>query len=266
MNLRELLSAAVLGVIEGLTEFLPVSSTGHLIAAQDLMGIRGDKMDTFAIFIQIGAIAAVAWDRRESVLGPAPIAAKLRLWTLVVLAFLPAAVIGFLAHGTIKRLLFSSTVVAWSLIIGAVVILLFESLDRRPTVTAIDQLTPKQAFIVGLSQCVSMVPGVSRAAATILGGLGAGLSRPVATELSFLLAIPTIGGAVALDLMKSLHLLSGADVPAFAVGLVVSFAVALAVVRWLLSYVKSHDFRIFAAWRIVVGLLILAFGLGKGNL
>ena len=263
MNWTEIFYAVILGIVEGATEFLPVSSTGHLIITGDLLGLTGERIATFEIFIQLGAIIAVAWDRRNTIFhGDVAIP---RLSFLLTVAFLPAAVIGLLTHSYIKQYLFSSRVVAWALIVGAIVMVIIESMKLTPKREKLTDLTWKDALGIGFAQCLALFPGVSRAAATILGGLCLGLRRPLATEFSFLLAIPTIGAATVYDLLKSRDVLAVADVPFFSVGLIVSFFVALVVVRWLLAYVRTHDFRPFAVWRIVVGATILLLGIDAGT-
>lgn len=259
--------AVILGLVEGATEFLPVSSTGHLIAVGALIGFTGERANTFEVFIQIGAIFAVIWHYRMTLLqmvrnafrvGPAQ-----RLARSVLLAFLPAAVLGFLLIDVIKTYLFSPVVVAWALILGGVVMLWLEWLTPRTTTNALDEVRPSQAIWIGLAQCVSMVPGTSRAAATILGGYAAGLSRPAATEFSFLLAIPTILGAATLDLWQNRDLIGRADAPMFAVGVLVAFGSALLVIRGFLRFVERHSFVGFAWYRIGFGAVLLAL-LGFG--
>jgi undecaprenyl-diphosphatase len=263
-----LVVAVILGLVEGATEFLPVSSTGHLIAVGALLGYTGERASTFEVFIQIGAIFAVIWHYRATLFhmvrhvfrsGP-----DQRLAVNVVLAFLPAAVIGFLLIGFIKAHLFSTLVVAVALIVGGVVMLWLERLAPRTTTDTVEAVSPRQALWIGLAQCVAMIPGTSRAAATILGGYAAGLSRPAATEFSFLLAIPTILGAAALDLWQSRDLLGPADAPMFAVGTLVAFGSALLVIRGFLRFVERHTFTGFAWYRIAFGIVMLAlisFGL-----
>lgn len=254
--------AVILGLVEGATEFLPVSSTGHLIVVGELLGFTGERAGTFEVFIQIGAIFAVIWHYRSILLQMARNAFRAgpdrRLALNVLLSFLPAAVLGFLLIDVIKRHLFSPAVVAWALIAGGVVMLWVEWLTPRTTTNGLDEVRPRQAIWVGLAQCIAMVPGTSRAAATILGGYAAGLSRPAATEFSFLLAIPTILGAAVLDLWQSRDLIGRADVPMFGIGVLVAFVSALAVIRGFLRFVERHSFSGFAWYRIGFGSVLLA--------
>ncbi len=257
MILHSLVIAVILGLVEGITEFLPVSSTGHLIVAGALLRFTGERAATFEIVIQLGAIFAVLWHYRETLIGLirhflAPGRERMLVIRLVV-AFLPAAVIGVLLHSWIKSALFTPVVVATALIVGGIVMLLLEW--RRPVITAVTvhDISTRQAFAVGAAQVLAMIPGTSRAAATILGGYAFGLSRPAATEFSFLLAIPTIVGAATLDLVKSRHLLTMGDAPMYLIGLTVAFCSALLVIRGFLRFVERHSFVAFAWYRIVFG-------------
>ena len=266
MLFAPMLIAVILGLVEGATEFLPVSSTGHLIVVGGLLGFTGARAATFEIVIQLGAILAVMWHYRATLWALATRcfgdSAERHLASNLVLGFLPAAVIGVLAHDWIKANLFAPTTVAAALVIGGVIMLLLEWV--RPTVTTatIREISSRQAFGIGCAQVLAMIPGTSRAAATILGGYGLGLSRPAATEFSFLLAIPTIVGAAGLDLVKSRDLLSAADIPMFAVGTLVAFVSALAVIRGFLRFIERHSFTVFAWYRIAFGgLLFLLFAL-----
>jgi undecaprenyl-diphosphatase len=261
------LVAIILGLVEGITEFLPVSSTGHLIVVSAMLDFTGARADTFSVVIQVGAIFAVIWHYRvtlfEMVTGFVTKVEERRLAGHLLLAFTPAVVLGLLLHDFIKAVLFSPVVVASALIIGGLVILLLEW--RRPAVTAptIETMSWRQALMIGLAQCVAMVPGTSRSAATILGGYAAGLSRPAATAFSFLLAIPTILGAAALDLVKSGDLLGPEDVPLFALGTAVAFVSALMVIRGFLRFVERHTFVVFAWYRIAFGCFLFGlFALG----
>ncbi|MGH8493437.1 MAG: undecaprenyl-diphosphate phosphatase [Moraxellaceae bacterium] len=257
------LQALILGVIEGLTEFLPVSSTGHLIVAAGLMDFwTEDKRVVFEIAIQLGAILAICVLYREKltrVTGGffAGRRNDQRFVMNVLVGFLPAAIIGFLAHDFIKDRLFNPLVVAFMLVAGGVLILFAEK--RQTTVSAeeVDDLTWQQALKVGFAQCVAMVPGTSRSGATIIGGLFFGLSRKAAAEFSFFLAIPTMFGATALSVYKHRHEFLLADMPVIAVGFIAAFLVALWVVKALVNYVSNHDFTVFAWYRIVFGLFIL---------
>lgn len=262
MDLTLIWKALLIGVVEGLTEFLPVSSTGHIILAEELLDFQGPPGKVFEIVIQLGAILAVMWHYRATlwtlVTRIFTDAAERRLAVNLLLGFLPAAVIGLLLHGWIKANLFSATTVAGALVIGGVVMLLLEW--KRPVAVThgVHEITPRQAFGIGCAQVLAMIPGTSRAAATILGGYVLGLSRPAATEFSFLLAIPTIVGAAGLDLVKSRDLLTASDLPMFAVGLVVAFLSALAVIRGFLRFVERHSFNVFAWYRIAFGLALMA--------
>ena len=263
-----LVKAALMGIVEGLTEFLPVSSTGHLILAGSLLGLTGEKSKVFDIAIQSGAILAVVfvyWPRLAGAvrhLGDS--AAARRFVGNVAIGFLPAAVLGLLAYKTIKAHLFNPPVVAGAFIVGALVILWVERRARlrsdvrsAPRIAEVDDMTPLDALKVGLVQCFGMIPGTSRSGATIIGGMLLGLSRKAATDFSFFLAIPTLFGAGAYSLWKERALLSLADLPLFAVGLVFSFLSAWFCVRWLLRYVATHTFVPFAWYRIAFGIVVL---------
>ncbi len=267
MDTLLLIKAAVMGVVEGLTEFLPVSSTGHLILTRSLLGIPdSDIMTAFEVAIQPGAILAifiVYWQLIRRTLGTLTSNANSRrLVANVLVGFLPAAVIGFAIHKTITRYLFNGPVVAGAFIVGGFVILWVERRKQRaPRVNHIDEMTTMDALKVGFCQCLGMIPGTSRSGSTIIGGLLVGLSRPVATEFSFFLAIPTLIGASVLEVFKVRHELAAnwqAYLPLFAVGFVVSFLAAWVCVRWLLRYVSTHTFIPFAWYRIAFGLVVLA--------
>lgn len=262
IDLHSLLGPLILGIVEGLTEFIPVSSTGHLILAQKLIGYDGPASDVLDVVIQVGAILAICWVYRARlwhVLITLPSDPASRRFALdVLLAFLPAAVVGALAHDFIKRALFSPIVVAVSLIVGGIAILLIERfLARKPHVCAVDQVSPRLACGVGVFQLLAMIPGVSRSGATIMGALALGMDRKTAAEFSFFLAIPTMFGAAAYDLYKSPAALTGDSLAAIAVGLIVSFIVAIVVVRWLIRFVSRHGFSVFAWYRIVAGVAVL---------
>jgi undecaprenyl-diphosphatase len=255
--------AALMGIVEGLTEFLPVSSTGHLILAGSLLGMRGDTTKTFEIAIQTGAILAVVivyWQRiRDALLGFGRRPEATRLIVNVALGFLPAGVIGLLLYKAIRAHLFNGPVVAGAFIVGGLIIMWVEQRLRPvPRVLRLEELRPIDALKVGFMQCLGMIPGTSRSGATIIGGMLLGLSRPVATEFSFFLAIPTLIAAGGYSLWKARDLLSLADLPLFAVGFIVSFLAAWLCVRWLLRYVSTHTFVPFAWYRIAFGLVVLA--------
>ncbi|MBK8163147.1 MAG: undecaprenyl-diphosphate phosphatase [Gammaproteobacteria bacterium] len=257
-----LLKAILLGILEGMTEFLPVSSTGHLIIAGDLLGFTGDSAKTFEIFIQLGSILGVVWLYRHKVTGIARTLdqpASQRFVLNLFIAFLPAAVVGLLFHGAIKHYLFNPVSVAGALIVGGILILLIERRARSPRIHSVDDIRPLDALKVGLAQCCALYPGVSRSGATIMGGLISGLSRTAATEFSFFLAIPTMFAATLYDLYKSRDLLVADDIPIFAAGFIAAFLTALVVVRLFLAYVARHDFSAFAYYRIGFGLVVLAY-------
>lgn len=265
MDWISLLQATVLGIVEGLTEFLPVSSTGHLIIASDLVGFAGTPgADAFVVAIQSGAILAVCWYYRERILavlkGLFSVRREQRLAVNTVLGFIPAAVIGIMVAGTIKAYFFNPLTVAIALIVGGLIILWVERPDRkdRPArVERMDDLTWRDALLVGFVQCLAMIPGTSRSGATIIGGMALGLSRQAATEFSFFLAIPTIFGATVYDLWESHEALLGAGTAPLLVGTFVSFVSALVVVHWLIRFVAHNDFRGFGWYRIAFGLFVL---------
>ena len=267
MDTLLLIKAAIMGIVEGLTEFLPVSSTGHLILTQSLLGLPdSDVMKAFEVAIQPGAILAifiVYWQLISSTLGTlATSVVSRRLVGNIVVGFLPAAVIGFAIHKQITKYLFNGPVVAAAFIVGGFIILWVESRKQRtPRIADINEMTPLDALKVGFCQCFGMIPGTSRSGSTIIGGLLVGLSRPVATEFSFFLAIPTLIGASVLEVFKVRHELSEnwhEYLPMFAVGFVVSFLAAWVCVRWLLRYVSTHTFVPFAWYRIAFGIVVLA--------
>jgi undecaprenyl-diphosphatase len=260
--------ALILGVVEGLTEFLPVSSTGHLIVAGSLLNFTDEHAKTFDVVIQLGAILAVCWEFRRrigSVVVGLPSRPDARRFTLnVIIATIPAIVLGLLFEKAIKAALFSPVPVAFALVAGGVVILWAEARERARGAAAriqnVDDLSPLDALKVGLAQCFALMPGMSRSGSTIIGGMLFGLERRVATEFSFFLAIPIIFGATAYELYKDWHLLSADALGSFALGFVAAFISAFACVRWLLRYIAAHDFTVFAWYRIGFGLLILLVG------
>lgn len=258
-----LLKAFILGLVEGATEFLPVSSTGHLIIAGDILNFNDDKGKVFEIVIQLGAILAVLWEYRgkvtDTVRNLAVESSAQHFVLNLALAFLPAAVLGLLFHDEIKTYLFTPLSVALALVAGGLAILAIEFWNPRARTEQVDEITPWQAFKVGLAQSLALVPGVSRAGATILGGMVFGLSRQTATEFSFFVAIPIMFAATGYDLLKNWDLLHWTDFPMFAVGFITAFFSALVAVKTLLRYVAHHDFRVFAWYRIVFGLLVLAY-------
>ncbi len=257
-----LVKAAIMGIVEGLTEFLPISSTGHLILAGSLLGFDDDKAKVFDIAIQTGAIVAVIlvyWQRlRDTMAGLGHDARAQRFAINVAVAFVPAVILGLLFGKAVKAHLFTPLVVATTFILGGLVILWAERRQAVTHIESVDDMRPMDALKVGLVQCLALVPGTSRSGATIIGGMLLGLSRKAATEFSFFLSIPTLIGAGLYSLYKERALLSAADIPLFAVGLLFSFAAAWLCVRWLLRYISSHTFVPFAWYRIAFGLLVLA--------
>jgi len=256
-----LFHAFILGIIEGLTEFLPVSSTGHLILAGQLLDFNDEKGKVFEIAIQFAAILAVVWEYRarlgHTVVSLRTEPASRRLAINLIVAFMPAAVLGLLFIKQIKFYLFNPIVVASALIIGGVLILWAERRKHVIRATSVDDITWKDALKVGFAQALAMIPGTSRSGATIIGGLFFGLSRKTAAEFSFFLAIPTMFAATAYDVFKNRDLFSAEDIGIFAVGGAASFVSALLAVRGLIRFISRHDFTVFAWYRIVFGLLVL---------
>ena len=268
-----LAKSAVMGIVEGLTEFLPISSTGHLILASSLLGFVGEKVKVFEIAIQTGAMLAVIWEYRERLkrtvkgLTHDPVAQRFAL--NVVIAVLPAVILGLALGGLIKAHLFHPVPVALAFVVGGLIILWVErrhraafgdrDLEGRRTarVETVDDMSPFDALRVGIVQCAALIPGTSRSGATIIGSMIFGFSRQAATEFSFYLGIPTLIGAGAYSLWKQREFLSWADTPMFAVGILFAFASALLCIRWLIRYVSTHDFTVFAWYRIVFGALVL---------
>ena len=262
MDIVLLIKAAIMGVVEGLTEFLPISSTGHLILTGALLGFEDEKAKVFEIAIQTGAILAVIlvyWAKLRStvvLLGDSRRAQ--RFAANVFIGFLPAALIGLALYKTIKAHLFNPGVVAGAFIVGGFIILWVEKFAQpRVRVRDIDDLSGFDALKVGLVQCLGMIPGTSRSGATIIGGMCLGLSRKVAAEFSFFLAIPTLIGAGVYSLYKERASLSMADLPLFGVGFFVSFIAAWLCIRWLLKFIATHSFVGFAYYRIAFGLVVL---------
>jgi len=250
--LDNLIDALVLGIVEGLTEFLPISSTGHLILAGDLLGANDERWNVFNIVIQTGAMLAVVWEYRARFFK-----IDFQLYRNLVIAFIPAAVLGLLFSKYIKGVLFHAVPVALAFIIGGIFILVVERMSLRPRVESTQSMTWLDALKVGIAQCFALIPGTSRSGATIIGGMLFGLSRKAATEFSFFLAVPTLVAAGLYDLWKHRDMLSAADAPIFGVGMVVSFVCAFVVIRWLIRYVATHDFKPFAWYRIAFGLVVL---------
>ena len=274
MDWIELAKAAVMGIVEGLTEFLPISSTGHLILTASLLGFNGASAKVFEIAIQTGAMLAVMWEYRERLsrtvagLGRGEAQAQ-RFTRNVLIAFAPAVVFGLALGSAIKAHLFHPVPVALAFVVGGVIILWVERRHkaafgvrdlegtRHARVQSVDEMSALDALKVGLAQCLALIPGTSRSGATIIGAMIFGFSRQAATEFSFYLAIPTLIGAGAYSVWKERGVLSAADLPSFAVGTVFAFFSAWLCIRWLIRYVSTHDFTLFAWYRIVFGGLVL---------
>jgi undecaprenyl-diphosphatase len=256
-----LIKALILGVVEGLTEFLPISSTGHLILAGDLLDFNNERGKLFEIVIQSGAILAVIWEYRVRIAGVISGLGRERLANRFVLnltiAFMPLAVLGLLFKKSIEAHLFKPVPVALAFILGAFVILWAERRKHTIRVETVDEMTPLDALKLGLAQALALIPGTSRSGATIIGGLFFGLSRKAATEFSFFLAIPTLIAATFYSLYKERALLSFDDIGMWVVGFVAAFVSAFLCVRWLLRFISSHDFTPFAWYRIVFGVIVL---------
>jgi undecaprenyl-diphosphatase len=251
--MNELVNALILGVVEGITEFLPISSTGHLILAAEFLGATEERWSVFNIVIQTGAMLAVVWEYRARFFR-----VDVALYRNLVVAFIPAALLGLAFSKYIKSYLFHAVPVALAFIVGGIVILLVERRSFTPRVEDARAMTWLDALKVGVAQCFALIPGTSRSGATIIGGMLFGLSRKAATEFSFFLAVPTLVAAGGYDLLKNRALLSASDAPIFGVGMLVSFISAFIVIRWLIRYVATHDFKPFAWYRIVFGLVVLA--------
>ncbi len=273
MDLMLLLKAAVMGVVEGLTEFLPISSTGHLILAGSLLDFTGETSKVFKIAIQAGAMVAVMWEYRQRLLATLrglPTEPQAQRFALnVLIAFVPAVILGLGLGQMVNDYLFRPVPVALAFIVGGVIILFVEHRhkrrfgardmagQRRARVETIDDMTPRDALAVGLMQCLALIPGTSRSGATIIGSMVLGFSRQAATQFSFFLGIPTLLGAGAYALFKQRDALYWADLPVFMVGGLMAFASALLCIRWLIRYVSTHDFTVFAWYRIAFGALVL---------
>ena len=251
--MADLLNALILGIVEGLTEFLPVSSTGHLILAADLLGFNDERGKVFEVVIQTGAMLAIVWEYRRRFFR-----VDYALYRNLFVAFLPAAVVGLAFGSFIKAHLFKPVPVATAFIVGGFIILWVEQRKFTPRVEASQSMTWLDALKVGIAQCFALIPGTSRSGATIIGGMLFGLSRRAATEFSFFLAVPTLVAAGLYDLWKHRSLLSRDDVGVFAVGSIAAFVSAFIVVRWLIRYVATHDFKPFAWYRIAFGAIVLA--------
>jgi len=271
MDINLLIQTIILGLVEGLTEFLPISSTGHLILVGDLLNFNDEKGKAFEVIIQFGAILAVCWEYRQKLItvvaGLASKPLAQRFAVNVIIATIPAITLALLFGKFIKSVLFSPIPVAMAFIVGALIIFWAESIQKNKSsisnnrIQTIDDLRWQDALKIGLAQCAALIPGTSRSGATIIGGMLFGLPRKVATEFSFFLAIPVIAGATLYELIKLRHVLGETSWatfgPVLAVGFVVSFISAFACIRWLIRYVASHDFKAFAWYRIVFGVVVL---------
>lgn len=261
MDLLLLVKALILGLIEGATEFLPISSTGHLIIVEHLIDYTSEESKVFTIVIQLGAILAICWEYREKLTSVAKGAltdsSSQHFIVNIAGGFMPAAFLGLLFHSKIKAFLFSPITVASALIIGGLIIIYVESREYNPTTHTSDDMTIWQALKVGFAQSLALIPGVSRSGATILGGMIFGLSRKVATEFSFFVAVPIMFAATFYDLYKNRDILSMDDMGIIAIGFVSAFLAAMVAIKFLLKYVANHDFKAFAYYRIALGLLVL---------
>lgn len=255
--------SVIMGIVEGLTEFLPVSSTGHLILAGEALGLSGENIKLFEVFIQLGAILAVVSVFRQKIFfiikdvftGRKSLGFCLKILT----AFLPAAVMGLLTHRLIKQYLFGTVTVSGALVAGGIAILAIEKHQKNTACTSMEDISFRQAFMIGIAQTLALFPGISRSGATIMGGLLSGLSRKASTEFSFFLAIPTMFAAVCYDLLKGYSSLEKADIGMFSAGFITSFISGMIAVRWLLNFISTRDFRVFAWYRIIFGFLLLIF-------
>lgn len=270
VEIAALIKTLLLGIVEGVTEFLPVSSTGHLIAFAAILDFQENAGGTFEIFIQLGAVIAMALFYRVRIIDQVRRVPTDRgiqhFWLAIILAGIPAAAIGFLIRDAVKATLFNPTVVAITLILGGIVLILVERRNAPPEVeaTTMEGITFRQAIVIGFAQVVALIPGVSRSAASIVGGMFGGLSRQAATEFSFFLAIPVLGGASIADLLLSLDEIRSDEVVYLITGMIVSGIVAWFVIGWLLQYLRRHDFRAFGVYRIAAGvflLILVAIGL-----
>lgn len=262
LNLVDLFKATFLGIVEGLTEFLPVSSTAHLLVSSYLINFESIKNDMFEIVIQVGAILAVCLIYRKKILDV--------IFNLdqkhnqkfsfnLALAFLPALVIGGIFHDIIKQLFFSNLVIAITLITGGIIMIIVEMKPQQSKVESLDDISPKQAFYIGIFQCLAMIPGTSRSGATIIGALLLKLNRKVATEFSFFLAMPTIFAATAFDLLKGIHDIDMSGIELIIAGTIAAFVSAILVIKWFLSFISNNSFIAFGIYRIVAGIFILIF-------
>jgi len=258
----DIVQAIILAIIEGVTEFLPISSTGHMILASSIMKIHDDAfVKTFEISIQLGAILAIVMLYYKRFIQGVNIYLKLGV------AFIPTAIVGFLAYKTIKTYLFNPLGVSLALVIGGVILIIIDKwvVARKSQYTELEDISYKHAFFIGLAQCVSMIPGVSRAAATIIGGVANGLSKKQATEFSFLLAVPTMCAATGYDLLKTEAAFSAHGLMLIAVGFVVAFIFAWLAVKVFLKFVENHGFKAFGYYRIVIGVIFILYMMLSGS-
>ncbi|MBL6665189.1 MAG: undecaprenyl-diphosphate phosphatase [Rickettsiales bacterium] len=258
--MTDIIKSLLLGIIEGLTEFLPVSSTAHLLISSHLINFTTIQNNLFEIVIQLGAILAICViykGRISSTLLNLKSPTSQKFSFNITIAFLPAAILGLLFHDHIKKLFFSNFSIAIALIIGGIIMLIFDKKDQSAKINKVDNITLKQALLIGIFQSIAMIPGTSRSGATIIGGLIAGLSRKTATEFSFFLAIPTIAAASFYDLLKNINTLTFDNITLIIVGLLSSFFSALVVIKWFINFVSKNSFLPFAIYRIIIGIIIL---------
>jgi len=256
------LKAIFLGIIEGLTEFIPVSSTAHLVIFSQIINFHVIKNNVFEIAIQIGGIFAIAviyYQKFNNILLNFYDKNNQKFFDNIALAFIPAILIGLLCHDFIKKYLFSNFVIAISLIVGGVIIILVEKFHKKFSINKIENINPPTALSIGLFQCLAMIPGVSRSGATIIGAMLLKVNRKVATEFSFFLAIPTIGSACVYDIYKNFNQLNFDNIDILITGIISSFIASILVIKWLIKYISTHDFKIFGYYRIIIGTLILIF-------
>lgn len=258
--MSDILKSILLGIIEGLTEFIPVSSTAHLLISSYLIDFNTIQNGLFEIVIQLGAILAICVNYKEKIFNIVVNIkdTKSQKFSInIILAFLPAAILGLLFHKFIKEVFFTNYSIAIALIIGGIAMLVFDKKNQDSQSTNIDEVSPKQALLIGLFQAIAMIPGTSRSGATIIGGLITGLNRKTATEFSFFLAIPTIAAATFYDLFKNLDSLNYDNIQLILIGLVSSFLSALVVIKWFINFVSKNSFFAFAIYRIIIGIIIL---------
>ena len=261
MDFINFIQAFILGLVEGLTEFIPVSSTGHLIIASNFLKLKSEEIDVFEIFIQLGAILAIVYEYRKIFLKQFFLIHKdpdaQGFFIKLLISFMPAAILGLLFHAQIKAYLFNPVSVSIALIVGGFIILVVENLKIKSTVIKIKQVTFSKALLIGLFQCFSLIPGTSRSGATIMGAILLKLNRQTATEFSFFMAVPIIVAASCYEILKNYQLLNFNDILFFLTGFIASFISALYVIRFLIQYISNHDFKVFAYYRIGFGLIFL---------